>query len=85
MTEGGSDKEVDLFTKHLHHRQITVLYLCQDTFPPGKFAKGISRNSHFIVLEINWVCVMCHCKLILKKGNKSWMCIAKRLRDPLGT
>ena len=44
------DKTVlDIFTKHSHHRNITVLYLCQDMFPPGKFAKSISRNAHYIV------------------------------------
>ena len=47
MAEGGEDKELlDLFTKHSHHQNITVLYLCQDTFPPGKYAK---RNAHYIV------------------------------------
>ena len=50
MTEGNNDKTVlDIFTKHSHHRNITVLYLCQDMFPPGKFAKSISRNVHYIV------------------------------------
>ena len=50
MDEGGSDKRVlDLFTKHSHHRNITVLYLCQDMFPAGKYAKSISRNAHYIV------------------------------------
>lgn len=46
MAEGGEDKELlDLFTKH-SHQNITVLYLCQDMFPPGKYAKSISRNAH---------------------------------------
>ncbi|XP_078373310.1 uncharacterized protein LOC144656923 [Oculina patagonica] len=50
MEEGGNDKRVlDLFTKLSHHRNITVLYLCQDMFPPGKYAKSISRNAHYIV------------------------------------
>lgn len=50
MEEGGNDKRVlDLFTKDSHHRNITVLYLCQDMFPPGKYAKTISRNAHYIV------------------------------------
>ena len=50
MNEGGSDKNVmDLFTKHSHHQQITVIYLCQDLFPVGKFAKTISRNAHYII------------------------------------
>ncbi|KAL9984691.1 hypothetical protein ACROYT_G007017 [Oculina patagonica] len=50
MEEEGNDKRVlDLFTKLSHHRNITVLYLCQDMFPPGKYAKSISRNAHYIV------------------------------------
>jgi len=59
MEEGGQDKSVlDLFTKGSHHRNITVLYLTQDLFPPGKFSKTINRNAHYIVAfkthEINW-------------------------------
>ena len=50
MEEGGQEKRVlDLFTKDFHHRNITVLYLTQDLFPPGKFAKTINRNAHYIV------------------------------------
>ena len=50
MEEGGNDKRVlDLFTKDSHHRNITVIYLSQDMFPPGKFSKSISRNAHYIV------------------------------------
>ena len=50
MDEGSGDKRVlDLFTKHSHHQNITVLYLCQDMFPVGKYAKSISRNAHYIV------------------------------------
>ena len=50
MDEGSNDKRVlDLFTKHSHHQNVTVLYLCQDMFPVGKYAKSISRNAHYIV------------------------------------
>ncbi|CAH3017870.1 unnamed protein product [Porites evermanni] len=38
-----------LFSKQSHHRNISVMFLCQDLFPPGKFAKTISRNAHYIV------------------------------------
>ena len=49
IAEGGEEKALlDLFTKHSHHQNITVLYLCQDMFPPGKYAKSISRNAHYI-------------------------------------
>ena len=44
MEEGGQDKRVlDLFTKDSHYRNITVLYLTQDLFPPGKFSKTINQ------------------------------------------
>ena len=50
MEEGGQDKRVlDLFTKDSHHRNITVLFLTQDLFPPGKYAKTINRNAHYII------------------------------------
>ena len=33
MVEGGEDKELlDLFTKHSQHKNIIVLYLCQDNY-----------------------------------------------------
>lgn len=42
MEEAGSDKRVQsLFPRDSHHRQITVLYLTQDMFPVGKYAKSI--------------------------------------------
>ena len=63
MDEGSGDKRVlDLFTKHSHHQNVTVLYLCQHMFPVGKYAKSISRNAHYIVAfknpAINWVYAM---------------------------
>ena len=43
--EGGNDKRVlDLFTKNSHHQNVIMLYLCQDMFLPGKYAKSISRT-----------------------------------------
>ena len=50
MEESGSDRPVlDLFTKDSHHRGITALYITQDLFPPGKFAKMINRNAHYVI------------------------------------
>ena len=47
LMEGGNDKRVlDLFTKDSHHQNITIMYLCQGMFPPGKYSKSISRNAH---------------------------------------
>ena len=48
--KGGNDKRVlDIFTKDSHHRNITVFYLTQDLFSPGKFAKTINRNAHYVI------------------------------------
>ena len=50
MEESGNDKRVlYLFTKDSHHRGITALYLTQDLFPPGEFAKTINRNAHYAI------------------------------------
>ena len=49
MNEGSDKNVLDLFTKDSHHQKITVIYLCQDLFPNGKFAKTITRNAHYII------------------------------------
>ena len=50
MAERSDEKELlDLFTKHSHHQNITVMYLCQDMFPPGKYDTNISRNAYYII------------------------------------
>ena len=77
MDEGSGDKRVlDLFTKHSHHQNITVLYLCQDMFPVGKYAKSISRNAHYIVAFkapwINWVYEMSCCNRFPPIGKTVW-------------
>ena len=49
MAEGSEDKGfLDFLTKD-SHQNITVLYLCQNMFPPGKYAKSISKNAHHII------------------------------------
>ena len=50
MAEGGEDKALlDLLTKLSHHQNITVFYLCQDMFPPGKYDKSIFGNAHYVI------------------------------------
>ena len=50
MNEGSGEKNVlDLFTKYSHHQNVTVIYLCQDMFPTGRYTKSISRNAHYVV------------------------------------
>ena len=40
---------LDLFTKDSHHCGLTALYITQDLFPLGKFAKTINRNAHYVI------------------------------------
>ena len=76
MDEGGNDKKVlDLFTKDSHHRNITDIYLLQDLFPRGKYAKTISRNAHYIVVElrthgIKQLFVSCSSKCFPRFGDR---------------
>ena len=77
MDEGSNDKRVlDLFTKHSHHQNVTVLYLCQDMLPVGKYAKSISRNAHYIVAfktpGINWECATCSFNRFPPRGKTVW-------------
>ena len=45
MAKSGNDKQVlDLFTKHSHHRNIMVIYLCQDV-SPGKICQDHQLSS----------------------------------------
>ncbi len=43
----------DLFTRGLHHRGISVLYLTQNLFPSGKLSRTISLNSHYMLISRN--------------------------------
>lgn len=41
---------VKMFTTNCHHMGITTLFITQNLFMQGKFARTISLNSHYIVL-----------------------------------
>ena len=43
------DSMVDLITKGSHHRGINCINLVQNLFPPGKYSRTISLNTHYIV------------------------------------
>ena len=43
----------DLFTRGSHHRGLTVMYLTQNLFPPGKLSRTISLNSHYMIIFKN--------------------------------
>ena len=49
MSQCSNDQRVaDLFTRGSHHRGISVLYLTQNLFPPGKLSRTISLMIDFI-------------------------------------
>ena len=43
----------DLFTKWSHHKGVSVMYLTQNLFPPGKQSRTISLNSHYMIVFKN--------------------------------
>ena len=54
MCQCSNDQRMsDLFTRGSHHRGITVMYLTQNLFPPGKLSRTISLNSHYMILFKN--------------------------------
>lgn len=54
MGLAANDVEVmNLFTTYSHHMGITVLFLLQNIFPPGKYMRTISLNAHCIILFKN--------------------------------
>ena len=54
MSQCSNNQRVaDLFTHGLHHSGISVVYLTQNLFPPGKLSRTISLNSHYFVIFRN--------------------------------
>ena len=54
MSQCSNDQRVaDLFTCGSHHRGISVLFLTQNLFPPGKLSRTISLNSHYMLIFRN--------------------------------
>jgi hypothetical protein len=54
MSECSKDQRVsDLCTRGSHHRGISVMYLSQNLFPPGKQSRTISLNSHYMIIFKN--------------------------------
>ena len=48
-----SDDALFLSTVTAHHRFTSVLYLCQNIFNPGKYARTILLNCHYVVMFRN--------------------------------
>ena len=54
MSQCSNDQRVaDLFMRGSHHRGISVVYLTQNLFPPGKLSRTTSFNSHYFVIFRN--------------------------------
>lgn len=54
MTDCVDNKEVvHLFTVGSHHRNNSVIFLTQNVFEQGKYARSISLNSHYMVIFNN--------------------------------
>ncbi len=59
MSECSKDQRVsDLFTRGSHHKGISVFYLTQNLFPPGKLSRTISLNCHYIFVFKNPVILL---------------------------
>lgn len=51
MAQGMNNEDLmNLFTTYSHHMGITVLFLLQNIFPPGKYMRTVSLNAHYIIL-----------------------------------
>jgi len=42
-----------LFTRGAHHKKLTIIYLNQNMFCQGKYARTIALNSHYLILFKN--------------------------------
>ena len=75
-----SSFQVDLFTRDSHHQDVTVLYLCQDLFPNGKYAKTISHNAHYITVFKNPRDQLGMRNLLLKSFPTQWQDVLETYR-----
>ena len=51
MTDMADSKSMsDLFTKHSHHRNISIIFILQNLFVQGKHMRNITLNAHYIFL-----------------------------------
>lgn len=49
-----SEDCVHLFTVTSHHKNVTCIFITQNLYPPGKFARSISLNCSYFVLFRNY-------------------------------
>ena len=48
-----SEESLNLFCVTAHHRRVSVFMLAQNLYMPGKFARTISLNCHYVILFRN--------------------------------
>lgn len=53
MQVAKSEESLNLFCVTAHHRRVSVLMLAQNLYMPGKFARTISLNCHYVILFRN--------------------------------
>lgn len=53
MQVAKSEDSLNLFCVTAHHRRVSVLMLAQNLYMPGKFARTISLNCHYVILFRN--------------------------------
>ena len=54
MSNAGNNKDVtNLVTRGCHHRNMSLIYIQQNLFPPGKESRSISLNCHYICMFSN--------------------------------
>lgn len=72
MAESGQ-VVADLFTKHSHHKNLTVIFIVQNLFHQGKRMRDISLNSHYIICFKNprdRMQIQCLARQIMPTGSK---------------
>lgn len=51
MQESGrSEKIQELFTRGVHHRNMSLIYITQNLFSQGKFSRDMRLNAHYFVI-----------------------------------
>jgi hypothetical protein len=53
MTQKSGNQIVDLFIKHSHHKNLSVIFILQNLFHQSKGMRDISINAHYLILMKN--------------------------------
>jgi len=75
----------DIFTKILHHRDISVVSMTQNVFDKNKYARTISLNTHYLVLFKNPRDANQFAVLSRQMYPESWRFAVEAYRDATGS